>query len=127
MNLQEWYVLVVEDDPDGQEVVQRLLRHHGIRFDAAMDAETALELLDQHPYTAAVVDLALPAMDGWSLIKRIKSNPTTTDLPCVAITAFHSSDVSHKVLENGFIAYFPKPLDPLSFVQDMKRIVTSGN
>lgn len=125
MNLQDWYVLVVEDDPDGQEVVQRLLRHHGIRFDAAMDAESALELLSHQTYTVAVLDLALPLMDGWSLAKRIKNNPRTAHIPCFAITAFHSSDVTNKFLENGFAGYFPKPLNPVSFVQEIKQVVDS--
>ena len=126
MNFQDWYMLVVEDDPDGQEVVQRLLRHHKIRFDAAMDAEAALDMLNQQVYTAMVIDLALPKMDGWSLLKRIKGNPATSALPCFAITAFHSSDVSVKAIQNGFAAYFQKPLDPLSFVQTIEQVVNGG-
>ncbi len=43
MNAIDWYVLVVEDDPDGQEVLQWILRYHGIRFDLAKDAESAIE------------------------------------------------------------------------------------
>ena len=126
MNMKDWYVLIVEDDPDGQEVIQRILRYHGIQFDYAMDAESALELLKEHPYTMAVLDLALPAMDGWGLLKRIKAEPTTAHIKCFAMTAFHSSEVAMEAIMNGFSAYFPKPLDPASLVPEMERILKAS-
>src|SRR5258706_5183289 len=114
MKARDWNVRVVEDDPDGQDVVQRILRHHRIGFEAAYDAETALDMLDKGHYTLAVIDLALPGIDGWELLKAIRSDPQTAAMPCVAITAYHSSEVILEAGRNGFAAYFAKPLDATS-------------
>jgi len=121
--MNSWYVLVVEDDPDGQEVVTRMLQHHGIPAVMADSGETAITLLNEVQYTAAVIDLALPGIDGWMVLKAIRQNPTTAHLPCVAVTAFHSADVAVKAIQAGFDAYFPKPLDATSFVRELQRVV----
>src|SRR5260221_9983880 len=111
----DWRVLVVEDDPDGQEVVSRILRHHKIANDVAPDGETAVEMLAKTRYTALVVDLALPNIDGWQLLDIIKNSPDSAQTPCIAVTAYHSTDVAVKAIQAGFAAYFPKPLDATSF------------
>lgn len=121
--MNSWYVLVVEDDPDGQEVVTRMLRHHGIPAVMADSGEAAITLLNEVQYTAAVIDLALPGIDGWSVLHAIRGNPNTANLPCVAVTAFHSAEVAVKAIQAGFNAYFPKPLDATSFVRELQRVV----
>jgi DNA-binding response OmpR family regulator len=123
MTARNWKFLVVEDDPDGQDVVQRILRHHGIAFDAFYDAESALPALEQNTYTAAIIDLALPAIDGWGLLSAIRNNPATAGMPCFAVTAFHSAEVAVEAINRGFVAYFPKPLDPTSLVREIEGIL----
>jgi CheY-like chemotaxis protein len=119
--LSDWRILVVEDDPDGQEVVARMLRYHKIAADVVYTAEDALDLLATHQYGGAIFDLSLPGMDGWSLLETVQRNDDTASLPCVAITAYHSANVALKAIEAGFVAYFPKPLEPASFVSELKR------
>jgi CheY-like chemotaxis protein len=68
-------LLVVEDDQDGQEVVGRLLRFHRLDYDVADSAEAALSLMANNSYTGAIIDLALPKMDGWSLLDTIQTQP----------------------------------------------------
>lgn len=120
----EWRLLVVEDDPDGQELLTRMLRYHHIAFDVVFDGETAINMLEEQAYDGALVDLALPGVDGWTLLNTIRSNPATANLPCVAMTAYHSADLAVKAVEAGFRAYFPKPLDSTSFVQDLERVLS---
>jgi len=116
-------VLVVEDDPDGQEVVTRLLHHHHYVVEAAPTAEEALVMLDKQRYALVIVDLALPRLSGWELLQTIRARPDTTELPCVAVTAFHSPEVAVKAIAAGFKAYFPKPVDTASFVGELERIL----
>ena len=120
--MSDWHVLVVEDDPDGQEVVTRILRHHRITTDVAATAEEALTLLAKTRYDLAVIDLALPTMNGWALLQNIRSNPKLAGMPCVAVTAFHSAEVAVEAIQAGFAAYFPKPLEATSFVRELQRI-----
>ena len=120
--MSDWHVLVVEDDPDGQEVVTRILRHHRITTDVAGTAEEALKKLVSTHYDLAVIDLALPTMNGWALLETVKTSSTLSNMPCVAVTAFHSAEVAVEAIQAGFVAYFPKPLEATSFVRELQRL-----
>lgn len=120
MSMENWHLLVVEDDPDGQEVVSRMLKYHRIPISVVGTAEDALETLQaENDITGCIIDLHLPGMDGWSLLKAIKADAATADLPCVAVTAYHSEEVAVHAIEAGFASYFPKPLDATSFVREL--------
>jgi CheY-like chemotaxis protein len=118
--MKNWRLLVIEDDPDGQEVVSVILRYHGIPNDVVESAEEALSVLSQNRYTGVIVDLNLPGMDGWTLLERIQTIPNAP--PCVAITAYHTDDLAVKAIESGFKAYFPKPLEATGFVRELENI-----
>ncbi|MBI1276579.1 MAG: response regulator [Anaerolineaceae bacterium] len=122
--MDKWHVLIVEDEIDGQEVVEAILGYFNISADAVGTAEDALHLLNQNQYTAAVIDLGLPGMDGIELISAMRNDSTYAQLPCVAITAFHSSQLKQQALAAGFDAYFAKPLDDTSFVRELDRIIS---
>ena len=124
--INNWRVLIVEDEADGQEVVQGILGYFNINTDVAETAEDAIELLARSQYTAAVIDLGLPGIDGLQLMRYIREQPTLMNLPCIAITAYHTSQLKREALEAGFDAYFAKPLDDTSFTRELDRIV-SGN
>lgn len=117
-----WHVLVIEDDPDGQEVVSVVLRHHHIKTDVVGTGEDALELLEHNLYTGIIIDLNLPGIDGWTLLAAIQNTPEIAHIPCVAITAYHSDDLAIEAIASGFKAYFPKPLEATSFVRELERV-----
>ena len=121
--MNKWKILVVEDEPDGQVVVSRLLRYFNVGTDAVGTAEDALTALAENRYDAAIIDLALPGMDGLSLIRTIRADPNIASLPCVAITAYHTSAVKQQAIEAGFDVYFSKPLDDTSFIRELTRVV----
>jgi CheY-like chemotaxis protein len=120
--VEDWHVLVVEDDIYSAEVLLHMFRFHKIAADVAMTGEQALVMLDAHQYTAAVIDLSLPGMTGWELVQVIHENPETVTLPCVAVTAYFDSHVEHEARRFGFVAAFPKPLFT-SFIEELKRTV----
>jgi CheY-like chemotaxis protein len=118
-------ILSVEDDPDGQELVSTILNHLSIPMDAAYSAEQAEQFLFNGggPYSAVVIDLALPEKDGWELLYAIQSNPATQNIPCIAVTAYHNSKLREQALQAGFSAYFPKPLDTNALAQQIAAMV----
>jgi len=73
-------ILIVEDDPDGQEVVSYVLSYLNYECDVVNDAETAEQKLraDHDQYHAIIIDLALPGMSGWDLLNIIHSIPFKT-------------------------------------------------
>lgn len=121
--MKDWRVLVVEDERDGQEVVQGILGYFNIAVDVASTADEALRLLNANKYTAAVIDIGLPGMNGLELMQVLRDQAAFKDLPCVAITAYHTSQLKKDALSAGFDGYFPKPLDDTNFVRELERIV----
>ena len=109
--------LIVEDEPDGQELVSRMLQIANVSVDVAGDGEQAWEMLSNSTYSAAIIDLALPGMDGIQLLGHIRADERLSALPCVAITAFHTPELKQQALAGGFDAYFAKPLDRTLFLE----------
>ena len=120
-----WRILVVEDDPDGQALVAHVLEYLNIPIDVANDAEEAGEFLFRSgtTYNAVIIDLALPGKDGWELLAQIQANNHTASLPCLAITAFHTSKLREDAIRAGFTAYFAKPLDATSFARELEAVL----
>lgn len=118
-------VLIVEDDPDGQALVSHVIGHLNIPHQVVGDAERASKLLFESGdmYQAVIIDLALPGKDGWELLADIRENPDTTNLTCIAVTAFHTSKIRDEALRAGFNAYFSKPLDAVYFAQELGTIL----
>ncbi|MCU0476092.1 MAG: response regulator [Anaerolineae bacterium] len=122
--MRDWHVLVVEDDPDGQEVVSTILEHLNIRTTVAANAEDAERFLfGGTPFNAVIVDLALPGKDGWELLRDILANPQTANIPCVAVTAFHTSKLREEAIQAGFSAYFAKPIDSTAFARRLESLM----
>jgi CheY-like chemotaxis protein len=125
MSMKNWQVLLVEDEIDGQEVVQGMLDIFGVASDPVGTAEAGLECLENRDYTAVIVDLHLPKMDGIDFIEVIRDDPKFMNLPCIAVTAYHSTEVKQQALEAGYDAYLPKPLDDTAFIRELERIIES--
>jgi CheY-like chemotaxis protein len=125
MTSNKWHVLIVEDDEDGQEVVATLLRHLNISLDIAGNAAEAEQFLfhSNTNYNAAIIDLALPDKDGWQILSEILSHPKTANVPCIAVTAYHTSKLREDAIMAGFNAYFPKPIDGTGFMRQLETIL----
>ncbi|SRR5258706_8054713 len=122
MTMDNWRILIVEDEQDGQEIASGLLGYFGIQTDLASTGEEALNLLANVHYTAAVIDLMLPGMDGMTLVRAIRGDAKISELPCIAVTAYHSSKVKKQARDAGFDGFYPKPLDYEGFIEELNRI-----
>lgn len=123
MMSKQWRVLVIDDDVSEQAVVESLLEHYQINVDVAGNEPEALVFLAAQDYTAIIIDLSLPITSGWHILSTILNNPRTAHIPCFAITAYHSGKVEQEALEAGFMAYFPKPINLKTFVDDLRYFV----
>jgi CheY-like chemotaxis protein len=118
-------ILVVEDDPDGQEMISTMLQHLQYQVDAADNAEDATRILSGsgQAYNAIIIDLALPGKDGWELLADILNNPRTNSIPCIAVTAHHTSKLREDTIRAGFTAYFPKPIDATALGRQLASLI----
>jgi CheY-like chemotaxis protein len=119
----DWQILVVEDQDDSVQVVSQILEHYGIEVHVARNGQECLDMLPTIQPTLVITDLAMPEMDGWQMLNKLRSQPETADLIVVAITAYHSVNVAEDALAAGFDAYFAKPIAAASFVDELAELV----
>jgi len=104
------YALLVEDDPDGSDLMQMMLRRFGAEVTAVSTAAAALEAVRERRPDVLVSDIGLPDGDGFQLLKRVRES--NQDLPAVAVTAYASRQDVAKALAAGFQAHVAKPVEP---------------
>jgi len=122
---ENWRVLVVEDEFDSIQMVSKILGHHGAKVHVAHNGIECLAMLENIEPTFIIMDLALPEMDGWETLAKIRADEKTAHLTVVAITAYHSVNVEEDARDAGFDAYFPKPLNTKSLVDRLAEVVDS--
>jgi CheY-like chemotaxis protein len=117
-------VLVVEDDEATREAIVALLDSCGARPLAASQGEEALEVFHRERPDAIVADLWMPKVDGYDLIRRVRSLPSAEGglTPAIAMTA-STSDLPERALRTGFHAHFAKPFNPSRFVETVRSLV----
>jgi PAS domain S-box-containing protein len=111
-------VLVVEDDEDTRELVNRLLAECGARVLTASSAASALERFEADSPDILISDIGLPGEDGYSLITRIRNldGAGGSRVPAIALTAFARSEDRTRALQAGFQAHLAKPVEPVELV-----------
>src|SRR5688572_17990504 len=95
-------ILIVEDEPDGQIVVSRMLQIANTPFEVANNGEEAWSMIQSITYSIVIIDLALPGIDGIELLRKIRSHSSTADIPCIAVTAFHTPELKQRAIAEGF-------------------------
>jgi DNA-binding response OmpR family regulator len=80
-------LLIVEDDPDAADILREMLERDGFAADIAGSTRDALVAIRTVTYDACLIDLQLPDADGISLIREIRANPATRDMPVVVVSA----------------------------------------
>ena len=110
--------LVVEDNELTRQALGALLRQAGYQVLVAADGREALEHLrgSARP-TLLITDLRMPVMDGWALLRHLKSRPELADIPTIVISA--EAEAWRDVLDLGGATFLPKPLD----VEDLLQVV----
>jgi two-component system alkaline phosphatase synthesis response regulator PhoP len=116
-------VLIVDDDADIRRLVRTVLERDGFIVNTAASSAEFFKILPQFKPDLAVLDLQLPDEDGFTILKRIKKNTVTADLPVVMLTV--QSVDSYKIagLEIGADDYIVKPFNQGEFLARVKAVL----
>lgn len=101
--------LVVEDDPDLGDAIQRHLKRDGHAADVAADGEVADEILRYQPYEVIILDIGLPGRDGFSVLKDLRARGDRT--PVLVLTARSRIEDKVDALDVGADDHLSKPFD----------------
>jgi CheY-like chemotaxis protein len=113
-------ILVIEDNPTNLELMTYLLNAFGHVTITARDGEEGVDVaLHEHP-DLILCDLALPKMDGFAVVRRLRAEPSLNGVPVIAVTASAMVGDREKVISTGFDGYMSKPITPETFVTEVE-------
>jgi PAS domain S-box-containing protein len=113
-------VLVVDDEPDARDLLDALLSRQGAAVSQAKSADEALALLQDTPMDLLVADIAMPRMDGYDLMQRVRA--ISPGLPAIAVTAYARPEDRARALDAGYHAFHPKPVDAASLLRTARAL-----
>jgi CheY-like chemotaxis protein len=116
-------ILVVEDDPALLKLTCTVLRHAGHVVREASNGEEALELTKETSPDLIVTDIMMPAMDGWTLVKQLRTQRHTAFTPILFLTQLDSYDDRVKGFRLGADDYLTKPFTPRELVARVERML----
>ena len=116
-------ILVIEDNQDNRELVAFVLEHAGHEITTAVNGVEGIEAAKkQHP-DLILLDLALPEMDGWEVAKKLSTDPSTTEITLVALTAFTAPEDKRRAMEAGCDGYLSKPINAATFPGEVAKFL----
>lgn len=121
------YLLVVEDIPDILNLLEATLKFKGYRVVTARNGLEALEMIQKELPSLIVADILMPKMDGFSLVHRLRIDPTTRAVPVIFLSATYVTPEDKAfALSLGATRFIEKPVDLAKFLPVIDRILTQG-
>jgi CheY-like chemotaxis protein len=121
--LQDWKVLVVDDEPDSLLVAGMMLEMCGATLFSASNGQDGLEIAKHELPRFIVSDLSMPVMSGWQMLYNLQETPITAHIPVIALTAHAMVGDRERAMEVGFHNYLTKPLRPETFIDDLLALL----
>lgn len=116
-------ILVVDDLPEMIEVVQAILGEMGYRVTGALSGEECLKKLKKETPTLILLDIRMPGMDGWDVLKEIKRNNATKTIPVIMYTTVEKSPDEETLRERGVDDYIVKPFDNEELILKVEGLI----
>jgi len=116
-------VLVVDDEKATRELITRGLEKEGFRLLVASSGEEALRLAREKKPDVISLDVLMPGMDGWTVLRALKADPITAPIPVVMVSMLDDRDIGHAL---GASDYLTKPFDRQKLVTALRRFRRDG-
>ncbi len=113
-------VLIVDDDAGLCEILVRLLEAFGYKADSITDPRRVLATLEEHSYDLALVDLIMPHIGGFDLVKVVQAE---RPMPMIVITGYGSVDLAKAALEAGAVDFVTKPIEGTYLDMRIKKVL----
>ena len=116
-------ILVVEDHEDNRKIVRDLLTSVGYEIVEALNAEEGIAAAETHRPALILMDIQLPGFDGYEATRRIKANPSLTNIPIIAVTSYALDGDDVKAYDAGCDAYVSKPFSPRVLLDKIREFI----
>ncbi|MDQ2951808.1 MAG: response regulator [Chloroflexota bacterium] len=119
-------ILIIEDNEKNMKLARDLLQYHGFTIAAADNAEDGLALARAQTPKLILMDIQLPGMDGVTALGHLRSDPSTSRIPVVALTASVMKEDRERFDNAGFDGFITKPIDVRAFPQQVRDHIARG-
>jgi excisionase family DNA binding protein len=119
-------VLVVDDDADVRNVIRTCLEQEGFMVAEGANAQQGIERINQRIPDLMMIDVTMPGIDGWEMLRRVREKLDVVDLPVVIFSGAISEDELGHAPDRGAQGYLRKPFDPLKLVAQAKALLMVG-
>jgi two-component system, cell cycle response regulator DivK len=116
-------ILIVEDKATSRELLRTVLEQQGYQVDEAPDGEAALRMIRELTPDLVLMDLQIPARDGFAVMREIRKDPRLQSVPVVAVTASAMQGDREKVLAAGFTGYIAKPVSLVQLRREVNQLL----
>jgi DNA-binding LytR/AlgR family response regulator len=116
-------VLVVDDDSSIVDMIRLGLETDGMRVLGAGDGAEAIDVLAEQPVDVVVLDIMMPKVDGWMALMEIRSNPMTSDIPVIMLTAKTQDLARILAFKQGVQQYVTKPFNIVELSARVQSLV----
>jgi two-component system, cell cycle response regulator DivK len=116
-------ILIVEDQPTSRELLRTVLEKLGHEVYESKNGLEALKAIQGEKPDLILLDLQIPAPDGYAVLKEIRANPELHNLPVVALTASAMQGDRDKALQAGFTGYMAKPVSLTDLRNEVNRLL----
>lgn len=116
-------ILVIEDTEDNRRILRDLLTAAGYDVIEAVDGMTGVAMAMERRPDLILMDIQLPVIDGYEATRRIKADPTTQNIPIIAVTSYALAGDEAKAREAGCNGYVAKPYSPRLLLQKVREFV----
>jgi CheY-like chemotaxis protein len=123
-HLRQTTVLVIDDDANVRDLMQRTLVKEGFHVDVAADGPRGIELAKQLRPAVITLDVMMPGMDGWAVLTALKADPDIADIPVIMLTIVDDRNMGFAL---GAADYFTKPIDWKRFSATLKKHRSSSD
>lgn len=118
-------VLVLDDDPMVTRLLRSNLELEGFEVEEAWEGNSALQMLRENIPDLLVLDIMMPRMDGWEVLKQVREDESLKELPIVVLTAKVQDENIARGWRMGADGYITKPFNPVILVKSLLEVIES--
>ena len=114
-------ILIADDYDDTRELLRVILESNGYQVREAQNGRDCLELARREAPSLILLDISMPSLDGWSVLRELRADERTRRIPCIAVTAFAMERDRQRALAAGFDDYVAKPFRAKELLEKIER------
>lgn len=122
----KYKILLVDDNPVNVELLGEILARPDTKVLTAYNAFLALDIARAERPNLIVLDVAMPAIDGFELFKMLRNSSETADIPVIFVTSLNDLDAQERAMEMGAADYITKPFSSEYVVGRVEQILSGG-